>query len=144
MSERESERMYGKRSAAHKRDLQVVDQNEDHMDEEMVQKMFLDRVMNKMEGRQGAGSSGRITQEQKQIEEDCRNLEFLGAELTGIGKSIEAMINYYNKRIDQELDKSRPLISQDPNLYRDIFSVDTDRIHELIQEEISQKRERSK
>lgn len=76
MSERDSYMSDARRqprTAKHDRDVHAVDRNEDHMSEDMVQKMFLDRVMGKIDGGKG-GSAGRTTQEEKQIEEDCRNL----------------------------------------------------------------------
>ena len=111
------------------------------MSEENVSQVLLERVMNKLSGRGSRTSNPdkgepRKTEEQKKNDEDIRRLELFGREMTGIGRSIEALIALYNRKLDEELGSEVCLIKQDPMLYRGHFTANTDRIQELIDVEI--------
>ena len=83
--------------------------------EDNVSQVLLERVMNKLSG-QGSRSSmsdkgePRKTEEQKKHDEEIRRLELFGREMTGIGRSIEALIALYNLKLNEELGRDGCLI----------------------------------
>jgi len=59
--------------------------------------------MNKLDGRNSNADKGdppRQTEEEKKLEDEKIQLNLWGREMTGIGRSIEALIDLYNRKLE--------------------------------------------
>ena len=105
----------------------------------------MDRVMNRIEGRDpdfqqdDPEGAARPSAQQVKTQAEIGRVRAMGAELKGIASSIDALIDLFNQKIDENLSGHDSVIKLSPNEYRSIFTSNTEKLDRLIEQEIEQR-----
>ena len=111
--------------------------------EDFVQDQLLKRVMNRLQGKTAEedqeNEMHQLSDQQLKLKEDLARIDCFASELRGIVSSIHALINVFNAKIEEGLSGRDSIITQPPELFNEIFSVDFQRFDQLMQNEIEKR-----
>ena len=96
--------------------------------------------MNRLEGKDAASNSGPSEAETK-VKEEINKIHNMGSELMGIARSVETLMDLFNSKVNEYLGSRDCLIKLPADEYRSIFTADVQRLEDLIQGEVEQRKE---
>ena len=91
------------RTAQHQRDIGVMMQKDKYLNESRVSDSLMNKVMNRIEGREDGAPGQSPSAQAAELEENIRDIELWGNELMGVVHSIQALVKLYNQKIDEQL-----------------------------------------
>ena len=91
------------------------------MSEEKVEGAILDRVMRRLEGRGDEQVYRNPTEQEEKLREEAEQIRNAGKELTGIGRSIQALIAHFNATLEKYARGDKPAIKTNHDEFQSCF-----------------------